>query len=66
MQLTKVVPFPVEDELLRLGAIYEKVRNWQPLSVVDGRLVTGQNPASSTVAAKELLKVVAGQRERAA
>jgi len=66
MQLTKVVPFLVEDELLGQGAIYEKVRNWQPLSVVDGRLVTGQNPASSTVAAKELLKVVAGQRERAA
>ena len=35
-------------------------------AVVDGRLVTGQNPASSTVAAKELLKVVAAQRERAA
>ena len=66
MQLTKVVPFLVEDELLRLGAIYEKVRNWQPLSVVDGRLVTGQNPASSTVAAKDLLKVVAAQKERAA
>ena len=66
MQLTKVVPFLVEDELMRLGATFEKVRNWQPLSVVDGRLVTGQNPASSTVAAKELLKVVAGQRERAA
>jgi putative intracellular protease/amidase len=47
MQLTKVVPFLVEDELLRLGAIYEKVANWQPLSVTDGRLITGQNPASA-------------------
>jgi putative intracellular protease/amidase len=28
---------------------------------VDGRLVTGQNPASSTIAAKNLLKVVAAQ-----
>jgi hypothetical protein len=28
VQLTKVLPFLVEDELLRLGAIYEKVRNW--------------------------------------
>jgi len=34
--------------------------------VVDGRLVAGQNPASSTVAAKDLLKVVAAQKERAA
>ena len=31
VQLTKVVPFLVEDELMRLGAIFEKVRNWQPL-----------------------------------
>lgn len=56
VQLTKVVPFLVEDELLRLGAIYEKVANWQPFSVVDGRLITGQNPASSTVTAQSLLK----------
>jgi putative intracellular protease/amidase len=58
VQLTKVVPFLVEDELLRLGAIFEKVRNWQPFSIVDGRLVTGQNPASSTAAAENLLKLV--------
>jgi putative intracellular protease/amidase/catechol 2,3-dioxygenase-like lactoylglutathione lyase family enzyme len=57
MQLTKVVPFLVEDELLRLGAIYEKVADWQPFSITDGRLVTGQNPASSTSAAQALLKL---------
>ena len=34
--------FLVEDELLRLGAIFEKVADWQPFSVVDGRLVTGR------------------------
>lgn len=55
VQLTNVVPFLVEDELLRLGAIYEKVANWQPFSVVDGRLITGQNPASSTVTAQNLV-----------
>jgi putative intracellular protease/amidase/catechol 2,3-dioxygenase-like lactoylglutathione lyase family enzyme len=60
MQLTKVVPFLVEDELLRLGAIYEKVANWQPFSITDGRLVTGQNPASSTSAAQALLKLMNG------
>jgi putative intracellular protease/amidase/predicted enzyme related to lactoylglutathione lyase len=58
MQLTKVVPFLVEDELLRLGAIYEKVANWQPFCVTDGRLITGQNPASSTSAAQALLKLL--------
>jgi len=58
MQLTKVVPFLVEDELLRLGAVFEKMANWQPFSIVDGRLVTGQNPASSTSAAQALLKLM--------
>jgi putative intracellular protease/amidase len=57
MKLTKVVPFLVEDELMRLGCIFEKVRNWQPFSTVDGRLVTGQNPASSTSTAKALLNL---------
>ncbi len=59
VQLTKVVPFLVEDELLRLGAIYEKMANWQPFSVTDGHLITGQNPASSTSAAQALLKLMA-------
>jgi len=59
VELTAVVPFLVEDELMRLGAIFEKVANWHPFSVVDGRLVTGQNPASSTSAAHALLSVLA-------
>jgi putative intracellular protease/amidase len=66
VQLTHVVPFLVEDELMRLGAIFEKVRDWQPHSVVDGRLVTGQNPASSTGAAQELVKLVGKQKALAA
>lgn len=66
VKLTHVVPFLVEDELMRLGAIFEKVRNWEPFSVVDGRLVTGQNPASSTSAAKNLLRVLAAEALKAA
>lgn len=58
VQLTKVVPFLVEDELIRLGARFEKVRNWQPFSIVDGLLITGQNPASSTSVAQALLKLL--------
>jgi putative intracellular protease/amidase len=61
MQLTGVVPFLVEDELLRLGAVFEKKRNWDPFSIVDGRLITGQNPASSTSAAQALLKLTKEQ-----
>jgi putative intracellular protease/amidase len=66
VELTHVVPFLVEDELLRLGAIFEKKADWQPFSVVDGRLVTGQNPASSTVGAQNLLKVLAAEAAKAA
>ncbi len=62
VHLTNVVPFHVEDELKRLGANFEKVPNWQPFSIVDGRLVTGQNPASSTGAAEALLKLVAAEK----
>lgn len=65
VQLTKVVPFLVEDELKRLGAIFERVPNWQPFSIVDGRLITGQNPASSTSAAQALLKLL-GQKTASA
>jgi putative intracellular protease/amidase len=58
VQLTHVVPFLVEDEMLRLGATFEKIANWQPFSIVDGRLITGQNPASSTSAAQSLMKLL--------
>lgn len=58
VQLTKVVPFLVEDELKKLGGLYEKAPNWQSFVITDGRLITGQNPASSTAAAQALLKVL--------
>jgi len=57
VQLTNVVPFLVEDELKRLGGRFEKAANWESFVVVDGRLITGQNPASSGPAAETLLKV---------
>jgi putative intracellular protease/amidase len=66
VQLTKVVPFLVEDELLRLGATFEKVRNSEPFSIIGGRLITGQNPASSAAGVKNLLKVVGQQAVAAA
>ena len=53
--LTKVVPFLVEDEMLRLGAIFSKKANWAVHVVTDGLLITGQNPASSGPAAKTLM-----------
>ena len=59
--LTHVVPFLVEDELKRIGGLYEKAADWAPFAVVDGR-VTGQNPASSTVAAKALMELLAARK----
>ena len=59
VHLTNVVPFLVEDELKRLGGHYEKAADWQSLAIVDGHLITGQNPASSEAAARELLKLLA-------
>ena len=58
VQLTDVVPFLVEDELKRIGGLYEKAGDWESFVVVDGRLITGQNPASSEAAAKALMEVL--------
>lgn len=55
VQLTKVVPFLVEDELKKQGARYSKAPDWQPYVLTDGSLITGQNPASSEPAAHALL-----------
>ncbi len=54
--LTEIVPFLVEDMLKQNGGDYSKVDDWQPYVVKDGLLITGQNPASSAPAAKELLE----------
>ena len=64
--LTKIVPFLVEDEMLRLGAIFSKEANWAPHVVSDGLLITGQNPHSSGPAAKTLLAALQQKVEPAA
>lgn len=56
--LTEVVPFLVEDELIKLGGLYSKVGDWEPYVLQDGLLITGQNPASSGPAADRLLELV--------
>jgi putative intracellular protease/amidase len=58
VELTDVVPFLVEDELKRLGGLFEKVPNWESFAITDGRLITGQNPASSTAGAQALLTLL--------
>jgi putative intracellular protease/amidase len=56
--LTDVVPFLVEDMLVKNGGIYSKGADWASHVVVDGNLVTGQNPASSKEAAEALLQLL--------
>jgi len=56
--LTAIVPFLVEHELKKAGGLFERTDDWGEYAVVDGHLVTGQNPASSAVAAEELLKLL--------
>ena len=55
VQLTKVVPFLVEDMLKEKGGVYSKGADWASYVLTDGLLITGQNPASSEAAAQELL-----------
>jgi putative intracellular protease/amidase len=63
--LTKVVPFLVENEMLKLGATFSKKANWEVHVVSDGLLITGQNPHSSGPAAKTLMAALK-QKSKAA
>jgi putative intracellular protease/amidase len=58
VDLINVVPFLVEDELKRLGGRYEKAADWESFAIVKDRLITGQNPASSTAAAQERIRLL--------
>ncbi|WP_412970944.1 type 1 glutamine amidotransferase domain-containing protein [Glaciecola sp. MF2-115] len=55
VQLSEVVPFLLEDELIKRGGKYNKVADWSAFAVQDGLMITGQNPASSELAAQKLL-----------
>lgn len=55
VELVDVVPFLVEDELIKLGGDYSKGADWGSYVVEDGLLITGQNPASSSAAADALI-----------
>ncbi|NCT16828.1 MAG: type 1 glutamine amidotransferase domain-containing protein [Flavobacteriaceae bacterium CG2_30_34_30] len=55
VQLTEIVPFLLEDMLKENGGVYSKIGDWQPYAVEDGLLITGQNPASSSLVAEKLI-----------
>jgi putative intracellular protease/amidase len=54
--LTRVVPFALESKLKELGGRYERGPTWGSFAVRDGRLITGQNPASSRAVAKLVIE----------
>jgi len=58
VELTNVVPYLLEDQLIAKGGMYQKVEDWNPLAVVDGLIITGQNPASSDAVAEALVKAL--------
>ena len=58
VQLTDIVPFLVEDELKAKGGNYSKADDWHPYALTDGNLITGQNPASSELAARAVLDLI--------
>lgn len=59
VKLEKVVPFLLASTLTKRGAIHKPAADWTANVVVDGRLVTGQNPQSAGgvgAAMRELLR----------
>ena len=56
VQLTEVVPFLVQDMLIANGGHYSSANDWQSHVLVDGLLITGQNPGSSDATAAALLE----------
>lgn len=57
-----VLPFFLENELPKRGAIYEKVYVHEPLVIVsgNGRLITGQNPESATNVGEKVVEILKG------
>jgi putative intracellular protease/amidase len=60
VELTEQMPFLLESRLRELGAEFVPAENWQDNVVVDGRLVTGQNPQSSASAAQAVIGLLGG------
>jgi len=54
----KDVPFSLEHELKARGAKYVSVKNWGSNHIVDGRLITGQNPASAAATANAIVDAI--------
>jgi putative intracellular protease/amidase len=56
--LTNVVPFLLESTLIERGAKHQEAPLWQENVVVNGRLITGQNPASAAGVGEALAQLL--------
>lgn len=52
------VPFDLETALKKQGAIFHKAAPWAAFSIADGKLVTGQNPASAKGVAEKMIRLL--------
>ncbi|MFT3908947.1 MAG: type 1 glutamine amidotransferase domain-containing protein [Ferruginibacter sp.] len=52
------VPFDLQSALTKQGAIYHTVEPWGANSIQDGRIVTGQNPASAKGVAQKVINLM--------
>ena len=57
-EATDIVPFLLESKLIERGAKHHPAENWSNNVVVDGRLVTGQNPASAASVGDAVVKIL--------
>ena len=62
IDMLKYMPFSLEQELTKVAAEFKEAPVWQPCVVVDrdGKLITGQNPASAQGVAEAMLKTLKG------
>jgi len=64
VNLDRVVPFFLADQLVERGARHRGAPNFEPQVIVSERLVTGQNPASATGVAREMVKLLSQTHQR--
>lgn len=64
VEMTEVVPFLLESRLRERGARFSKAGTFEPQVVTDGRLVTGQNPASARGVGEAMVKLLNEEASR--
>jgi len=56
--LGEVIPFLLDEALMEHGGVFSCASPFEPHVVTDGNLITGQNPASATAVAQEIIKAI--------